>query len=496
MNRQRARDTRQSIDIATMVYGKVPPQSKGLEEMVLGACMLEPVFTMVSGILTGEAFYLEAHQHVYGAMVQLAEKALPIDIMTVTERLRQNGNLELVGGPYALVQLTNTVVSSANVEAHARIILQKHLQRELIRAAGEILNEAYEDTTDVFDLLESAEMKVMRLSSRLQTTGYKHISTLATQAMKQIDVIRNRKTKLTGVPTGFSHLDEHTNGWQPGDLIILAGRPGKGKTQFALNLLMHAAQSEEKPTPAAYFSLEMSGEQLTPRILSASSQVPLAAITRGTISDKGIDNITRLSLPGLYTAPIFIDDSPGLNIQQLKAKARLLYQREGVRFIIVDYLQLMSGSSTNKGNREQEISAISRQLKVLALELKIPILALSQLSRDVEKRKGKPQLSDLRESGAIEQDADMVLFVYRPEEDEVKNDARLRNTGQVLIRKYRNGQLGDIDFRVYNEIQSWMTIDDGYDYEASLTGMKRVNIDPIPTHTHISLEDKPEDLPF
>lgn len=478
-----------------MVYGKVPPQAKELEERVLGACLIAPeVYQLVADIIQPECLYVDAHQRIFSAMQRLASAGKPVDMPMVGEALKASGELEMVGGLYALVQLTNEVRSVANVEAHTRIIMQKFLQRELIRVAGEVLTEAYNDQEDVFDLLADTETKVMQLSGRLHTRSYQHISTLSVQTMNRIDELRNRNTKLTGVPTGYPELDDLTNGWQARDLVILAARPSIGKTAFALNLLRHAAQDKQKPTPAALFSLEMSASQLTPRILSASSHISLKSITNGSISDGGIDHITKMVLPGLFTAPIFIDDSPALTIQELSAKARKLVSKEKVGLIIVDYLQLMDGHAGGKGNREQEISKISRGLKKLAAELNITVIALSQLSRDVEKRKGKPQLSDLRESGAIEQDADMVIFLYRPTEEDILRDARLRNTGEALVRKHRNGELAEIQFSVYNEIQSWMTPADGLDYEATKSGFIPVSkTDFSPSR---SLEDRAEDLPF
>lgn len=463
LNLKKDRNVRRkpSVDVSTMMYGKIPPQAKDMEEAVLGAIMLEKgAFDTVVEILKGECFYVEAHQKIFSAMIRLAGKSMPVDILTVVEELRSMGELEVVGGPYYVTRLTNMVVSSANVEAHARIILQKFIQRELIRISGEILSESYEDTADVFDLLDSAESKLFEVTNNHLRKNYDSIDRVLVNTMKRIEDLRNKGDDITGVPSGFPSLDKVTYGWQSTDLIIIAARPAVGKTAFALNLARNAALHPRFPKGAAVFSLEMSSGQIVQRILSAESEIHLEKITRGKLEEYEMTKLMTHGIERLAKSSIFIDDTPALNIFELRAKARRLVHNHGVGVIIIDYLQLMSGSADGKGsNREQEISKISRDLKGLAKELHVPIIALSQLSRDVEKRKDgnkMPQLSDLRESGAIEQDADMVMFLYRPEYYEINtNEMGESNKGETHVRiaKHRNGQLDTIKLRAKLEFQ-------------------------------------------
>ncbi|GEP92444.1 primary replicative DNA helicase [Chitinophaga terrae (ex Kim and Jung 2007)] len=455
-----------SIDVSSLVYGKIPPQAKELEEAVLGAVMLEKgAFDTVIEILKAECFYVEAHQIIFTAMTKLAAKSMPVDILTVTEELRSMGSLEQVGGPFTVMKLTNMVVSSANIEAHARIILQKFIQRELIRISGEILSESYEDTADVFDLLDSAESKLFEVTNNHLRKNYDSIDRVLVNTMKRIEDLRNKGDDITGVPSGFPSLDKVTYGWQPTDLIIIAARPSVGKTAFALNLARNAALHPRFPKGAAVFSLEMSSGQIVQRILSAESEIKLEKISRGKLEEYEMKKLMTHGIERLAKAPIFIDDTPALNIFELRAKCRRLVHNHGVGVIIIDYLQLMSGSGDGRTNREQEISKISRDLKGLAKELQVPVIALSQLSRDVEKRKDgnkMPQLSDLRESGAIEQDADMVMFLYRPEYYEINtNEMGESNKGETHVRiaKHRNGQLDTIKLRAVLEYQRFE--DDG-----------------------------------
>jgi replicative DNA helicase len=469
LNLKKDRNVRRksSVDVSTMMYGKIPPQAKEMEEAVLGAIMLEKgAFDTVIEILKGECFYVEAHQKIFTAMSRLAGKSMPVDILTVVEELRTMGELEIVGGPYYITRLTNMVVSSANIEAHARIILQKFIQRELIRISGEILSESYEDTADVFDLLDSAESKLFEVTNNHLRKNYDSIDRVLVNTMKRIEDLRNKGDDITGVPSGFPSLDRVTYGWQSTDLIIIAARPAVGKTAFALNLARNAALHPRFPKGAAVFSLEMSSGQIVQRILSAESEIKLEKITRGKLEEYEMKKLMTHGIERLAKAPIFIDDTPALNIFELRAKARRLVHNHGVGVIIIDYLQLMSGNTDGRNtNREQEISKISRDLKGLAKELHVPILALSQLSRDVEKRKDgnkMPQLSDLRESGAIEQDADMVMFLYRPEYYEINtNEHGESNKGETHIRiaKHRNGQLDTIKLRAVLEFQRFE--DDG-----------------------------------
>ena len=466
-----------SLDLGTMMYGKVPPQAKDLEEAVLGAIMLEKsAFDTVVEILKPECFYVESNQRIYRAMQGLQQKNLPIDLLTVVEELKFREELDIVGGAYYVSKLTNAVVSSANIEAHSRIILQKFIQRELIRISGEIIGDAYEDSTDVFELLDEAESKLFEITNNHLRKDYASIDTVLVKTIQRIEDLRTRQDEISGVPTGFHLLDRITYGWQPTDLIILAARPSVGKTAFALNLARNAALHPTKPTAVGFFSLEMSAGQLVQRILSAESEIWLEKIARGRLEEHEMKQLYKKGIERLASAPIHIDDTAALNIFELRAKCRRLKNKHNVGLIIIDYLQLMSGTNENRnGNREQEISRISRDLKGLAKELNIPILALSQLSREVEKRGAKegqkiPQLSDLRESGAIEQDADMVMFLYRPEYyDITANEMGESNKGETHVRiaKHRNGQLDTIKLKALLHIQKFIE-EDGTDISGQL----------------------------
>ena len=458
------------LETANMVFGKIPPQARDLEEAILGAIMLEKsAFDVVVEILKPECFYIEAHQKIYKAMQNLQIKNLPIDLLTVVEELRFNEELEFVGGAYAITKLTNVVVSSANIEAHSRIVLQKFIQRELIRISGEIIGEAYEESADVFDLLDEAESKLFKITNNHLRKNFDDIGNILIKTINRIDEMRNRQDEMTGVPTGFPSLDRLTYGWQPTDLIILAARPSVGKTAFALNLARTAALHPTKPTAVGFFSLEMSSSQLVQRILSAESEIWLEKIARGKLEEHEMKQLYKKGIEKLSKAPIFIDDSAALNIFELRAKCRRLKSKHNIGIIIIDYLQLMSGSADRNSNREQEISKISRDLKSLAKELQVPIIALSQLSREVEKRKEGnkiPQLSDLRESGAIEQDADMVMFLYRPDYyDVTTNEMGESNKGETYVKvaKHRNGSLDTIKLKAELHIQRFIEEEGGAD---------------------------------
>jgi replicative DNA helicase len=457
----RKKGKKPAIDLSTMIYGKVPPQAKELEEAVLGAVMLEKsAFDTVIEILQPECFYVDAHQRIYKAFKSLADNHLPIDILTVVEELKRKEELDMVGGPYFITKLTNSVVSTANIEAHARIILQKFIQRELIRLSGEIIGDAYEDSTDVFDLLDDAEEKMFRITNNYLKKNFEDIGDSLKKAIERIDHLRTSKDDISGVPSGFPSLDRITYGWQPTDLIILAARPSVGKTAFALNLVRNAALNPVKPTSVGFFSLEMSSAQLVQRMLSAESEIHMEKISRGKLEQHEYEQLHTKGIKRLEQAPIYIDDTAALNIFEFRAKARRLVNKHGVGIIIIDYLQLMSGTGDRGSNREQEISNISRNLKALAKELNIPIIALSQLSRAVETRKESkmPQLSDLRESGAIEQDADMVMFIYRPEYYENfsnENGESTKGETHIKIAKHRNGALENIKLRALLHIQKF-----------------------------------------
>lgn len=459
---------RNAVDISTLVYGKIPPQAKEMETAVLGAIMMEKsAFDIAAEILKPESFYVDAHQRIYRAMQSLQQKSQPIDILTVVEELRLKEELELVGGPYYVTQLTNSVVSSAHIEAHCFVIKQKFLAREMINISGQTINDAYEDGTDVFELIAEHEKKITELATGSVSKSFIKIDSALVESYKRIETLRENTDHITGVPSGLNDLDRATHGWQNTDLIILAARPAVGKTAFALQLARYAATNHFKKVPVVFFSLEMSTAQLVNRILSAESDIPLDKIITGNMDDSDMQQLFRKGMSKLANAPIFIDDTAGLNIFELRARARRLkrlwlreYSTEG-GLIIIDYLQLMSGAS-GKGNREQEISEISRGLKQLAKELNTPIIALSQLSRALEQRTGEkkmPQLSDLRESGAIEQDADMVMFIYRPEYHDINTDHEGESTkGETHIRiaKHRSGSLETIKLQAILSMQKFI----------------------------------------
>lgn len=507
LNRDRKTNRRKTApDLSPMVYGKVPPQAKDLEEAVLGAIMLEKgAFDIVIEILKPECFYVDAHQRIYKSMQGLAQKNQPIDILTVAEELRSREELDMVGGPYYVTRLTNAVVSSAHIEAHSRIILQKFIQRELIRISGEIIGDAFEDSTDVFDLLDDAESKLFEITNNHLRKNFDTIDSVLVKTIQRIEDLRHKNEDVTGVPSGFPSLDRVTYGWQNTDLIILAARPAVGKTAFALNLARNAALHPTKPTPVAFFSLEMSAGQLVQRILAAESEIWLEKISRGKLEEHEMKQLYARGIQRLAQAPIFIDDTPALNIFELRAKCRRLKNKHNIGCVMIDYLQLMSGTGENRNsNREQEISNISRNLKGLAKELSIPIIALSQLSREVEKRKEgnkMPQLSDLRESGAIEQDSDMVMFLYRPEYyDITSNEMGENNRGETHVRiaKHRNGSLETIKLKALLHIQKFVE-DDGGDFTGvGLPG----NWKPVPesggtegARLYIQTSSKMNDLP-
>ncbi|WP_114792262.1 replicative DNA helicase [Niabella yanshanensis] len=475
LNKDRKQKRRTSAgsaaDVGTLVYGKVPPQARELEEAVLGAIMLEKgaFDAVIETIRNPECFYVDAHQRIFRAIQSLANKSQPIDILTVVEELRMKEELDIVGGPYYVTKLTNTVVSAANVESHARIIMQKFIQRELIRISGEILSDAYEDSADVFDLLDDAESKLFEITNSHMKSTMQSIDSVLVDTIKRIEDLRHRNEDVTGVPSGFKPLDKITYGWQNSDLIILAARPAVGKTAFALNLARNAIMNPSKQTPVAFFSLEMSAAQLVQRVLSAESEIMLEKIARGKMEEHEMKQLYTKGIQRLSQAPLFIDDTAALNIFELRAKCRKLKNKHNIGMVIIDYLQLMSGGGDNKnGNREQEISTISRNLKGLAKELNIPIIALSQLSRAVEQRGTKegsrvPQLSDLRESGAIEQDADMVMFLYRPDYYDINTNSEgedQKGLTEVKIAKHRNGSLDTVKLKALLHIQKFISWDE------------------------------------
>ncbi len=489
---------KRSEDLSDYVFGKVPPQALPLEEAVLGAIMLDKnAFSIVLDILRPDSFYSEAHQMIYRAMQRLFERSQPIDMLTVMEELKKLGELEATGGPAYLAALTNKVASAANIEYHARIISQKYMQRELIRVSTIMIRDAFEDTTDVFDLLDTAEQGLYGIIQQNMSRSYEAIGSLASKAYKQLQELQNKEDGLTGVPTGFTDLDRLTSGWQPSDLIIVAARPGMGKTSFVLSIARNAALDYQKPV--AVFSLEMSNVQLAQRLISMEAEVSSSKLRNGKLDNDEMARIVR-AIDRVGDAPIYIDDTPGINIFELRAKCRRMKMHHNIQLIIIDYLQLMSGGGENqRGNREQEVSAISRALKGLAKELNVPVIALSQLSRAVEVRGGskRPQLSDLRESGSIEQDADIVSFIYRPEYygiTESPEGESLKGIAEIIVAKHRNGALADVKLRFKNELAQFADLD-----SLDFSNFPTDTFQPDPGSNLITFQSKineDDDIPF
>jgi replicative DNA helicase len=441
--------------------GKLPPQAVDLEEAVLGALMLEksPVNDVID-VLKPESFYKEAHQKIYEAIYELFGESEAIDILTVTQKLRSKGELELAGGPYYISQLTNRVASAAHAESHARIIAQKYILRELIGISSKVIQKAYDETTDVFELLDEAESGLFSVAEGNIRKNYDKMSTLIKQAAEEIEVAMNRDDGVSGVPTGFTALDRVTSGWQRSDMIVIAARPGMGKTAFVISMARNVAV--EFNQGVAIFSLEMSSLQIVNRLISGEAEIPAEDIRKGNFTQEKFNHLFEKTKK-LAEAPIFIDDTPGLSVFELRAKCRRLKQQHNINLIIIDYLQLMSAGGSG-GNREQEISTISRSIKEIAKELDIPIIALSQLSRSVETRGGdkRPMLSDLRESGAIEQDADIVSFIYRPEYYQMEtwpDETPCAGQGEIIIAKHRNGSLEDVRLKFIGKFAKFDNLD-------------------------------------
>ncbi|MFO8001152.1 MAG: replicative DNA helicase [Marinilabilia sp.] len=437
--------------------GKMPPQAIELEEAVLGALLLEKdAFISVSEILKPECFYRDSHQHIFQAISNLFVHEQPIDILTVTEEIKKMGKMEEVGGAFYISQLTSRVASAAHIEYHARIIWQKYLQREMIRIASDLQTRSYDESLDVNDLLDEAENSFYLLSQGTMKKEVTQIDPVIQESIERIREAGKRTDGLSGVPSGFTGLDRITSGWQASDLVIVAARPAMGKTAFVLSMARNMAVTHEQPV--ALFSLEMSNVQLVNRLIISETEIPGEKIKNGNLAPYEWEQLDS-KIHTLMGAPIFVDDTPGLNVFELRAKCRRLKKQHDIQVVIIDYLQLMSASGMNPGSREQEVSMISRSLKGLAKELDVPILALSQLNRGVESRSGlegkRPQLADLRESGAIEQDADMVLFIHRPEYYGLFEDNEgysLEGMAEIIIAKHRNGATGDVRLRFRKEL--------------------------------------------
>ncbi|TCO07667.1 replicative DNA helicase [Natronoflexus pectinivorans] len=467
MAEKRYNNRKKSPEPMDFGVGKMPPQAIELEEAVLGAMLLEKdAFTNVSEILKTECFYKEAHQHIYEAITSLFARQEPADLLTVTEELRRMAKLEEVGGAFYITQLTGRVASAAHIEYHSRIIYQKYLQREMIRISGVIQTKAFDESEDVNDLLEEAENSLFMLSQGSMKRDATQISPVINEAIEMIQVASKRTDGLSGVPSGFTELDRMTSGWQNSDMVVIAARPAMGKTAFVLSMARNMAVKYNQAV--AVFSLEMSNVQLVNRLIVAETELAAEKIKTGKLEPYEWEQLDH-KIKSLVDAPIFVDDTAGLSVFELRAKCRRLKKQHDLKIIIIDYLQLMNASGMNPGNRQEEVSMISRSLKGLAKELNVPILALSQLNRGVESRTGegkRPQLSDLRESGAIEQDADMVLFIHRPEYYKITEDENgnsLIGMAEIIIAKHRNGATGDVRLRFRPEVIRFEDVDvDGF----------------------------------
>ena len=450
-------------------YGHLQPQALEIERVVLGALMIDKdAFSVVSEIIRPETFYEPRNQKIYQAIQSLNMEERPVDFMTVIEELKRQGDLEDVGGSAYIMELTERVASSAHLEYHAHIIHQKFLARQLISFTGRIQEMAFDETIDPDSLMQEAEGQLFEITQKNMRSDFTQIDPVIKKATETLKIAAQNSGGMTGIPTGYSKLDEMTSGWQSSDLVIIAGRPAMGKTSFALSLAKNIAVDYR--VPIALFSLEMNNEQLVQRLISNVCEIPGQKILSGQLSDDEWNRFDR-NINKLIGTPIYIDDTAGLSVFELRTKARRLVREKGVKIIMIDYLQLMNANGMRFGNRQEEVSTISRSLKGLAKELNIPILALSQLNRGVESREGnegkRPQLSDLRESGAIEQDADMVLFVHRPEyyriyQDEHGND--LHGVAQILIAKHRKGGTGDVNLHFRGEFTRF---EDPYDRPAA-----------------------------
>ena len=458
--------------------GKIPPQAVDLEQAVLGAMMLEKnAVTDTIDILMPSSFYDPKHQFIYNAIRELFGSSVPIDLLTVINKLKQNGELEASGGAVYISQLTSRIASTAHVEFHARIISEKHIKRELIRMSSEVIRDAYDDTNDVFDVLNKAESELFKIAENNMGKDVSTMQNVVRQAIEEIEKASQNTDGISGVATGFFDLDKITSGWQKSDMIVIAARPAMGKTAFVLSMARNSAVDHGKGV--AIFSLEMSAVQLVKRLIASETRLSAEKLRKGDLREHEFQQL-HSRITKLATAPIYIDDSPGISVFDLRAKCRRLKMQYNIDMVIIDYLQLMTaGGSKGAGNREQEISTISRSIKEIAKELNIPIIALSQLSRSVEQRGGdkRPVLSDLRESGAIEQDADIVSFIYRPEyyglmEDEDGNSNQ--GVSEIIIAKHRNGALDRVRLRFIGEYAR-------FDNLESFT--EDVN---VPTHTSLN----------
>ena len=460
------------IKVGANEMGKLPPQALELEQSVIGALMIEKdAFATVADLLRPESFYSDQHRHIFEAIRSLSTKDAPIDVLSVTEELRTMGNLELAGGVVYLSELTQRVASAAHLRYHAQIVAQKATARDLIGLACQIEEKGYDETQDVDELMQEAEAGVFEISQRSQKRDVTHIFPVITEAFDRMHKASQNEGNISGIPSGFTELDKITSGWQKSDLVIIAARPAMGKTAFVLSMAKNIAVDFN--IPVAIFSLEMSNVQLVNRLIMNVCEIEGSKIRNGRLTKAEWDKLEN-NISVLQNAPIYVDDTPGLSVYELRSKARKLVKDKKIQLIIIDYLQLMNANGANFGSREQEVSIISRTLKGLAKELDVPVIALSQLSRAVEKRDSsnsnvdgkKPLLSDLRESGAIEQDADMVCFIHRPEYYKLYDDGNgkdLRGLGQIIVAKHRNGATDEIWLRFIGKYTRFQNENDAFD---------------------------------
>ncbi len=456
-NENKLQKSHQELSIAV---GRTQPSAIEMEEAVLGALMLEKdAIEVVLDLLSPEAFYKPEHQKIYTVVKQLAENGKVIDLLTVTQELRNRGWIAEIGGAGYIAQLSNKIASAAHIDFHARIIAQKFIQRELIRVTSDIQRQAYDNTLDVYQLLDQSEQDLFAISSGVVKKEILPISPILDDAILKIQQAKDKE--FNGVPSGFPSIDKITQGWQKGDLIIIAARPSMGKTAFTLSMARNMAADHDQSV--AFFSLEMPSIQLVNRLIVSETEIDHNTIKSGKLTDKEWAHLEE-KVGKLYQAPIFIDDSPSMTIFELSAKCRRLKAKHRLDIVVIDYLQLMKGEGKS-GNREQEVSQISRSLKQLAKELEIPIIALAQLNRGVELRTGtqkRPMLADLRESGAIEQDADIIAFINRPERMGIAevDGVSTRGLAEIIIAKHRNGQTADVSLRFRDEFarfEEWET---------------------------------------
>ncbi len=456
-----AKNNTGKIDITGLELGKTPPQAVDVEEAVLGALLLEPsAVTDVMDILIADCFYKPAHRMIFKAISALASRHDPVDIFTVAEELKKNNELDEAGGAYYLSQLSMRIGAAAHIDYHVKILLQKYIQRELINISYEIQKDAYDDSMPVDDLLDNSQQKLFTLADRNMKRETQTIHDVLNAAIDELQEVQFREDGLSGVPSGYTGIDRVTLGWQPSDMIIIAARPSMGKTAFVLTMARNMAVDHK--IPVALFSLEMSSIQLVKRLMISETGLSGDKIKGGKKLEQYEWEQLHDRLAELSLAPLYIDDTPSLSIYEFRSKARRLVSSAGVKAIVIDYLQLMTGPPELKGMREQEVSTISRSLKSIAKELNIPIIALSQLSRAVETRGGarRPQLSDLRESGAIEQDADLVLFIHRPEYYGIEDDPSMKGMTEIIIAKHRNGEVCDVPMRFRSSEVKFVDITD------------------------------------